>query len=222
MECETAILAMLLVVLIIVIVFQYRGFGHRCPARKTPHPLFDSFDTNYPPRAPFHAQDGMLRGARQDAYNQDHAYHRADLAKNYRAWATTPRDLEEAQRAAWFEAIEFDHNATHDPEKSHNMDHQVQHHTPGSMLNYQDALVDLVADDRMRAQHMNWHSEVAPKSQTAMRVDDMAEASAMSSNRGHGVYAFRFSAPSQYNPLFITDQDAESYGPQATKFTLGN
>ena len=217
MECETAILAMMIVVLLIVIVFQCRGSGHHCPA-----PPADAFDANYSPRAPYHVQDGLLRGARQDAYNQDHAYRRADLAKNYRAWAATPRNLEEAQRAAWFEAVEFGHNATHDPEKGHDVDHQVQHHTPGSMINYQDALVDLVADDRMRAQHMSWHSEVAPKSQTAMRVDDMAEASAMSSNRGHGVYAFRFSAPSQYNPLFITDQDAESYSPQATKFALGS
>jgi hypothetical protein len=158
---------------------------------------------------------------RRDTHNhQDHAHRRVDHAKKYRA--ATPRNLEEAQRAAWFEAVEFGHNATHDPEKSHDMDHRVQHHTPGSMINYQDALVDLVADDRMRAQHLSWHSEVAPKSQTTMRVDDMEEASAMSSNRGHGVYAFRFSAPSQYNPLFITDQDAESYSPQATKFALGS
>ena len=49
----------------------------------------------------------------------------------------------------------------------------------------------------------------------------MDEAAAVSNYNGHGLYSFRFVAPSQHNPLFITDQDASSYGVQTTKFTFG-
>ncbi len=39
-----------------------------------------------------------------DSYGLDHGYGVEDLAKNYRNWAATPKTIEEAQRAAWFEA----------------------------------------------------------------------------------------------------------------------
>ena len=95
------------------------------------------------------------------------------------------------------------------------------HHTPTPAINYQDTLVDLVADRRMKAQHANWHSEVVPKSQTSLKVDTMDEAAAVSNYNGHGMYAFRFGAPTQHNPLFVTDQDAESYAVNSTAFTFG-
>ena len=174
------------------------------------------------PYTPIQMQDGALRGARHDAYNQDHAFLSADLAKNYRSWAAAPKDLEEAQRAAWFEAVSNGNNSYYNSEVGGDQSAELmQHHTPGPSINYQDTLVDLVADPRMRAQQDNWYSEVAPKSQTAMKVDTIDEAAAVSNYRGHGMYAFRFVAPSQHNPLFVTDQDAESYGVQSTKFTFG-
>lgn len=233
MHQNESILIALLVVLVVVVIFNGaggRGYGRqaggcppgcgcaRCRAGK------DNFAgaPEMSPYTPLHMQDGAIRGARHDAYNQDHAYLSADLAKNYRAWAAAPKDLEEAQRAAWFEAVSNGENASYDPEQGGDSGSELmQHHTPGPAINYQDALVDLVADPRMRAQQANWYSEVAPKSQTAMKVDTIDEAAAISTQHGHGLYAFRFPSPSQHNPLFITDQDAESFGVQTTKFTFG-
>jgi len=220
MQPNEAILVVLLAVLIVMVAFQGHSFGRRhasgCPAgcgctrcRKGA-----SSDLYTPP----HMQDGAIRGARHDVYHQDHA----NPADSYQSRAAAPRDLEEAQRAAWFEAVSNGHNAHYDPEAGGNTSSElVAHHTPGPSINYQDVLVDLVADPRMRAQQANWHSEVAPKSQTSMRVDTIDEAAAMSALSRHGLYSFRLAAPSQHNPLFVTDQDAESYGVHATGFRFG-
>lgn len=236
MQSNEAILVVLLVVLVVAVVYQNRGSGwwHRrggCPPGcRCPQcliPVRDKFATDatsnvMSPYTPIQMQDGAMRGARHDAYNQDHAYLTADLAKNYRAWAASPRDLEEAQRAAWFEAVSNGSNAFYNPEMGGSPSSELaQHHTPGPAINYQDTLVDLVSDPRMRAQQANWYSEVAPKSQTAMKVDTIDEAATMSAVPRQGLYTFRLSAPSQHNPLFITDQDAESYAVQTTRFAFG-
>ena len=220
MQSNEAILIVLLVVLIVVVACQGRGFGRGghdgCPSGCGCHRCKKStFASSMPasatssvmsPYTPIHMQDRSIRGARHDAYNQDHAYLSADLAKNYRSWAAAPRDLEEAQRAAWFEAVSNGNNSYYNTEAGGNSASElVEHHTPGPSINYQDTLVDLVADPRMRAQQANWYSEVAPKSQTAMKVDTIDEAAAVSNQRGHGLYTFRFPGPSQHNPLFITD-----------------
>lgn len=157
-----------------------------------------------------------MRGMRHDGYNQPHPVKNADLAKNYNCWSATPDDLTQAQRNAWFEITSNGENSQFNPECPDTQ------HMSGSSLNYQDALVDLVADPRMRQQHSNWSNEVAPKSQTAMRVDDMDEASAMSSYNGHGLYTFRHAAPCQSdNKLFVTEEDPESFAKHTTKFTFG-
>lgn len=225
MEPNEALLAALLVVLILIAVFQGRGWclpGCSCPNCTGGEGFASSKETPY---TPIQMQDGAIRGARHDAYNQEHAFRAlgsADLSKNYRAWAAAPRDLEEAQRAAWFESVSNGNNAYYNSEAGGDVASELmQHHTPGPSINYQDTLVDLVADPRMRAQQANWYSEVAPAGGGAMKVDTLDEAAAVSNYRGSGLYSFRFAAPSQHNPLFITDQDAESFGVHTTKFSFG-
>ncbi len=149
-----------------------------------------------------------------DSYGLDHGYGVEDLAKNYRNWAATPKTIEEAQRAAWFEAT----SQETPPPYYTNQGGIV---SPESALNYNETLVDLISDPRMRAQQANWYSEVAPKSQTSMKVDTINEAAAVSNFHGWGIYSFRFGAPSQHNPLYLTDQDPEDYALQATEFMVG-
>lgn len=222
MQSNEAILVVLVIILILAVAVRGRGLKWYHGDHKAMDKFTDATSSVMSPYTPLHFQDGAIRGARHDAYNQDHAYLSADLAKNYRAWATSPRDLEEAQRAAWFEAVSNGNNAFYNPELGGESGTElVQHHTPGPAINYQDTLVDLVADPRMRAQQANWYSEVAPKSQTSLKVDTIDEAAAISAQRGWGIYSFRFPAPSQHNPLFITDQDAESYGVNTTRFAFG-
>lgn len=238
MHTNGGILIALLVVLILVVVFLGRGaHGAGCGCAKcgscapgcgcpkcSGKDGFAGSDPTISPYTEISHQDGAMRHARHDAYNQDHAYLKADLAKNYRAWAAAPRDLEEAQRAAWFAATSNGENESYDPETGGDAAAEMgSHHTPGPAINYQDALVDLVADPRMNAQHANWHSEISAKSQGALKVDTIDEAAAISTQGGHGIYAFRFpgSKVSQHNALFITEESAESQGVQATPFSIG-
>jgi len=219
--------AILIVLLIILVLFFGRqgggGWRGRCgPGCRCPRCAenFTASESVMSPYTPLNMQDGALRGARFDGFGQEHPYLRADLAKNYRNWATSPNDIEQAQRSAWFQAVAGGNREHFEPGGGVG-DAVARYHTPGSSIDYQQTLVDLVADPRMRAQQDNWYSEVAPKSQTSLKVDTLDEAAAVSNYRGHGIYAFRFDAPSQHNPLFITDQDATTYGPNATKFSFG-
>jgi hypothetical protein len=146
-----------------------------------------------------------------------------DWTKNNKAWSATPRDLADAQREAWFEATDSGSSAF-DPEISHNQAASItQHFDSGPSIDYQTALTDLVADDQMRNQQSNWAAEVAPKSMTALKADNMDEAAAIGANNGHGLYAFRFSGArvNQHNPLMLTDQDASDYAAHTTAFSFG-
>ena len=88
-------------------------------------------------------------------------------------------------------------------------------------IDYQTALTDMVVDRRMLDNHNSWTSEIAPKSQTALKVDTIDEAAAMSIPRV-GLNSFRMSAPQQHNPLFVTELDAPSLAKHATRYRLGS
>ena len=148
------------------------------------------------------------------------------LPKQFRQWSVTPPSVAESERAAWFEA-------TADPPTSLSATNDrgspaTEHFGPaggasgpiGESLDYNQALTDLVADPRLLAQHSNWVNEVLPKSQVSMKVDTIDEAAAISAYRGHGIYAFRFNAPAQNNPLFVTDEGPADYHKESTPFLI--
>jgi hypothetical protein len=177
------------------------------------------------PFVPIRYQNDLYRRIKMDGNDPNQAEFAADLAKNYQYWATTPRDLEDQQRTAWFEAISAATGqgaASYDPAQNYDASSSTAaYHAPGASMNYQDALTDLVANPRMRAAHQNWWSEVAPFSQTSMKVDTIDEAATMSAVPRQGLYSFRLSAPTQHNPMMLTDQDPMSYARQATGFCFG-
>jgi hypothetical protein len=160
------------------------------------------------------ARDGPVADVGTESWGLRGGYGSDSLAKNYRSWAAGPRDIDDAERAAWFETAAGQnpppYYATHGG--------FVQ---PDPDLNYQDMLVDLIADPRMRAQQANWWSEVAPKSQTSMKVDTVDEAASIAAFQGHGIYAFRFGAPAQHNPLHLTDSGPADFAAEATEFMIG-
>lgn len=213
---EEGIVFALLTILIIVVVFRLgRNSGHGydgccspncgCPRCRPKEPFTDVPRAPPPPATCPSGKDLRPVGSYQ----------------NIRSLTADPPALEEAQRMAWSEAVSGGDSEYYNPAPGGgSYDEMVHHHTPGSSMNYQDALINLVADPRIRAQQADWYEEVAPKSQTAMTVDNLDEAAAVSTQNGHGLHSFRFPAPSQHNPLFITDQDAETYGEHATRFVL--
>jgi len=210
MKSNEAILIVLIILLVIVVLGQGRGGGSKnrfATKGETPYTALDR-------------QAGAITGVRNDGYNQEHPYVRADLAKNYRSWAAKPHDIAEAQRAAWYEATRPGSNSNaYDPTIAWDAGKDMaNYHAPGPSINYQDALIDLVADERTRRNHEQWVSEVAPFSQTSMKVDDMDEAVAMAQPRV-GLSSFRFhGGPTQNNPLFVTELDAEQLASQGKRF----
>ncbi|GFR88345.1 hypothetical protein ElyMa_002515200 [Elysia marginata] len=224
MQTSLAVLIVLLVLLVLAValLFLGRSVYDRPPKKGTKDPFADS-----PPLPPMRQEKAVGGGAAtsQDEQEEDagHSSTGSEGGLLRPSRAAAPRDLEEAQRAAWFEAVSNGDNANYNTEVGGDtVSELVQHHTPGPSINYQDTLIDIVAGARMREQHADWYKEVAPKSQTAMKVDTLDEASTVASHGGHGLYAFRFSAPSQDNPLFITDQDDTSFKKQSTKFSFGS
>ena len=84
-------------------------------------------------------------------------------------------------------------------------------------FDYNHSLVDLVATEGMKKQHSAWADEVGPKSQTAMKVDSIDEASTLSAYNGYGINAFRMASPPQNNPLMVTEHGPEDYAAQRTR-----
>lgn len=124
------------------------------------------------------------------------------------------RDLEAAQLRAWEAAPPGEPWAPEDGGE--------QYRRATSQMDYQSALTDLVADERMRANHAAWTAEVAPKSHMGLKVDTIDEAAAMSSYNGWGINAFRMAAPAQRpDALFVTEMDGPSMARNATSFRLG-
>jgi hypothetical protein len=209
------ILIALLIVLVVGVALQKGGLDacpHDCTCSRCSKGKFTSLAVGtHPELAAIQARDAALREKRHDP---------SVRAPDEPPKAAPPKSLEEAQRAAWFEAVssDGDYNTGTGGGVAMALD---SNDSSGPTINYQDALIDLVADERMRAQQANWHSEVAPKSHTALVVDDLEEAAAISAYNGQGLYAFRFGAPSQHNNLFVTEQDAESYAKHATNFSFG-
>jgi hypothetical protein len=226
---ESSLLA-LVVILVIVVIYQNRGtlgeksgFYNGAVLKHTGAYSAEPGVTT--PYVPLHHYNSLYRQSKIDGNDPRQSAAVGNMAKNYAYWATKPRDIEEQQRNAWFEAVSgSDHSgpASFDPSKQNDPAGATsEYHEPGPSLNYQEALIDLVADSRMRAAHDNWHGEVAPFSQTSMKVDTMDEAATMSAVPRHGLYAFRLAAPAVHNPQQLTDQDGISYAQQHTGFSFG-
>lgn len=195
MQPSEAILIAILVVLVLVVVYQ----GYQASKGKNKSgftPSIPASTCSGGEDAPDPAQKQIPSGAQQS--------------------------LADAQREAWYQMTANGGNGDFDPSKGGSPGAELeQFHKPAPGINYQDALIDSVADGRMRAQQKNWYSEVGPKSQTSMAVDTMDEAATMSAVPRQGITAFRFNAPTQNNPLFVTDQDKSQYARQATNFFIG-
>jgi hypothetical protein len=108
-------------------------------------------------------------------------------------------ELEDATRNSWMETTDSSNN---------------------SQNYHQSRMTDQVADSRMKTQHRKWVSEVAPKSQTAMAVDNMDEASALSTWNGHGLRTYSMRAPKRIgDPMYILE-GTDDFDSQRTRFQL--
>lgn len=171
-------------------------------------------------RAEHHHRLMALRGAPHDAARQPHAYTHEDLAKHYRDWAREPRDIAQAAREAWFETTasggtpgDYVPSMSGDPAAS-----AASYHTHQPEINYQDALVDLVATPDIRSNHSKWVDEVAPTSRTALMPDDLDEAAVFNHGTSRvGLGAFRLPmAQVRPNSLFQLEVDAYDHATQGS------
>lgn len=123
--------------------------------------------------------------------------------------SATPEELHKAERAAWFSARDAGKRATFDTERMYNTeDLTMQEHETEPQINWQDSLIDLVADKRIRENQRKWNAEVQPWNTTWLKVDDIDEASVFGlggPGNAQGLYTFSRGGVNVHNPMFLTD-----------------
>ena len=126
--------------------------------------------------------------------------------------------MSDGTRKAWLDTVTNDggYRETHD--------HSASGSNPtysDSMTDYQDVLESQVIDGRMMDQQANWVSEVAPKSQTAMKIGSMDETAAQANWNGWGLRTFAMEAPPNHgDPLFVLEVDNDDYKETRTRLSL--
>jgi hypothetical protein len=213
------LIGILIVIAIIVIAFVWKrheestAVATTAPAKAEGFAAGEHLVAVAAPAAAPHA--GAPHAAAPHAADARAEIHAVSGPKTRQADSVPHRDLVEAQRQAWAAIVS--------PPEGVELDVPYGAMTFGEgnpAMDYQKALVDLVANPRMREQQKLWNKDIAAKSGGAMTVDDMEEAAALSTYRGQGIYAFRMNAPKQHDPLFVTDQDAHSYAAERTHFAF--
>lgn len=125
--------------------------------------------------------------------------------------------MSDGTRKAWLDTVTND-GGYHESNDSGASDY---HESYDHMEDYQKVLEAEVIDGRMVDQQANWVSEVAPKSQTAMKVGSMDETAALAAWNGWGLKTFAMEAPPNHgDPLFVLEFDNDDYKEMRTSFCL--
>jgi hypothetical protein len=213
MKSRDAVLLALLVVLAIVLAYHFgggkkllggaEGFAAGGPGCAAVHQQYTAGDPPYNPYMSLNKQLDAIRGYRNDGYNQPpmysfpyglDAYHRSGAYLR-------PEDLAEAEREAWFSALDADQSGQFNTELAHEgFTDTMQYHTAAPALDYGSYVTDLVVDPRTRDNHQRWVEEMKPWSGVAMKVDNLEM-----DNYVDFIGLRRPQAVVQYNPLFITE-----------------
>lgn len=136
----------------------------------------------------------------------------ADGAPSYEA-------ILQSEQNAWSQAGS---GAVFNPENGDAGDQMAAQHAPRDELNYSEQLSKLAVPAKAHKSHKEWADETGPYTQTAMIVDDMDEAQAMSSVPRMGITSFsRGKAPPvSANAYQITENDSHTHGRHFRKRSL--
>lgn len=136
--------------------------------------------------------------------------------------SATPEQLHKAERAAWFKARDQSQRSGFDTERMMDTsDLTMQEHDSSPAINWQDALVDLVADKRVRENQAKWEAEMQPFNTTWLKVDDMDEASVFGlggPGNAQGLYTFSRGGVNVDNPMFLTDVGPDEFSQMKSAF----
>lgn len=206
------LLAILIILVLVVMYFRWQSNSHeRTPYRPNDMlarlPNVDNSCRTLPclqTRGRVNAQReiDMMRGH----YNDQRAHYSGINAFNPVTSNLTPEMYTEAERGAWYAAINKDGTGRFNTENSAEIgDDAMQYHTNEPNMDYNGYVTDLVVDPRTKKNHDEWVNEIMPWSGTAMTVDNMDEAMEASIN----FTGLRRPQPvAQYNPMFVTELDA--------------
>jgi hypothetical protein len=133
----------------------------------------------------------------------------------------TPEELHRAERAAWFSKRDS-RRAHFDTERMMGVEGLIsQDHETAPEINWQDGLVDLVADRRMRENQAKWNEEMQPFSSTWLKVDTIDEAAVHGlggPGNAVGLYAFSRGGPQVHNPWQLTEVGPDDFSAMRTTF----
>jgi len=210
MKSNDAVLVALLVVLVIIVAFQFGGGKKKqgdcdgfTAGGASVHQKFPG--GTYNPYTVLNKQLDVIRGYRNDGHNQPPFFrHPRGLDAYHRAGARLrPEQIAEAEREQWFAATETDNSGSFNTELAQDpTSDTMQYHTPSPALDYDSFITDLVVDPRTRDNHRRWVEEMKPWSGTAMKVDDLDMENYIDFQ---GLR--RPQAVVQYNPLQLTEID---------------
>ena len=211
-KSEHAVIIALLIVLVVLVVFQSsKGKGHGCSGETGKYDTYRSA-----PREgfqnPWATVDKMHRVVQGSPDGpkilKDHRNLIPQLA---RAKASaTPEEMHKAERAAWFSARDVGKRAAFNTEKMTEIEDQIhQEHATEPDIDWQDALVDLIADKRVRENQRKWNSEMEPFNTTWLKVDDSDEITmyGLGIPRQGIAYAMGSAPPTVHNPWQLTELD---------------
>lgn len=139
-------------------------------------------------------------GYRNDAYKQIGA-----LTAQLERTNTKPEQIAQAESEAWFESQREKGVSNFDPTAPQDAGNNLAaEHAPGSAMDYQSHITDLIIDPRTRDNHRKWASEVRPFSGVAKSVDTL-DLENYVDFRG----LRRPQAVAQNNPLMVTEMGAD-------------
>jgi hypothetical protein len=184
MKPNDAILIALLVVLVIVIAFQFKGdwmkqrdgFSPRGDVGGNTFAHQQYPGGAYNPYTVLNNELSEIRGYRNDGYNQPPVYRLPHgLDAYHRAGAhLKPEDIAEAERGQWYAATEADHSGQFNTELTQDTTSDtMQYHSASPAGDYGSYITDLIVDPRTKDNHRRWVEEMKPWSGAPMKVDDL-------------------------------------------------
>jgi hypothetical protein len=218
MRSDHAIIIALIVVLIAIVAYQGNGWMSKSGCGNGDAGKYDTYAAAKAPaqreryQNPYTTLEKMQRTVQGSPDGpkllKDHRNLIPNMARS--SASATPEQLYKAERASWFAARDARKSAGWDPEKGTEIGDQIQHeHATEPGLDWQDSLIDLIADPRLRENQRKWNAEMDPFNSTWLKVDDSDEITmyGLGIPRQGIAYAMGSAPPPVYNPFFLTELD---------------
>ena len=194
-----ALTALVIILLIVVAYYQYRGWCKSASAGGktegfTPEPEN--------PRTTLNRELDIIEGYRNTGFRQPPVYDTARGLETLARSKVTPAQMQLASNEMYYATRGVGSTPQFEAEHAFDQAAEITEHfdTSKPASDYVGMVTDSILDSRARDNHKKWVEEMLPWSGTASTVDDLDVEPQI-----HFVGLRRPQAVAQYNPLFITE-----------------